>query len=612
MKHLLLLAAAYLLLGTPSLRAQFQPSSTPDIRIPNSDSSEFTYSLFNYSVGHADIGGTDCDLYVCAWSDQPYAHQNAFYYKRTVADDPTGILDDGLVTLPNAGRIYGAIILNKPFSTTEFCVAVVYQNNSGGGGISFLEWTPTGLVLMPQYTQTFAPSANINNMKIVAIGLSYYTVVFTDFSNNNMYAFGGDIQGNYYPLVSPAKQIMGNSAPGTGFLPDVAMTMLNNPPAGMLPTGIKLYFSYISPDKENCLVSYLGFSQLMTGAPPLGLNLEWTVAQITFLANSNSTNMNPCYTPGIPSPRYFQSRGPSIDAPDFSDDSWAVIVEQGEHYDGLTGSSSCQWPENTNNLLQLLVSVAYKFNGGSIQDKVLNNNTSFPTIPTSADMSKNFSYPFSNDLFYSQPAVAFSAINPTINFAWGTTQFNTNLPGGIFWNYLGMDFDPGSNMYLGLPYRIVDQNPALQTINRAIAFSGNSLNPPKNLYTVFGGNINNPSLQAIYQKHPLWQDIDQIGYKPTNITIYDQNKLKATALPNPFDNSFSLAIDTDYKHEILDMSMRDVLGRKVFSANGNIRAVNQSLHQFLIGNTSLNTGMYFLQLKAINSGEISTLKIIKR
>lgn len=561
--------------------------------IPNSDSSENISRVFNHSFGHAAFGSTNCDLYVSSWSPQPYSYSQRFYYKRTLADDPSTILDQGLVAVPNADMIYGAVILRKPYTPSEFCVAVVYSINANGGGIAFFEWTASGLTLMSQYTQTFATSDIITSMRIDANDANYYTVVYTVNSNNNMYAFGGDVQGTYYPLVGSVKQITGNITPGTGFLPDVAMTLLTNPPANMLPTGIKLYFSYISPDKENCLVSYLGFSQLMGGSSPIGLNYEWTVPQI------NLSSFSGCSTPTY-YPRYSHTWGPIIDAPDYSNDSWAVIVEQ----DRFTLPTSLCYP---NNKVKLQVNASYKFNGGLIQDKVLNDGSLLGT-PV---MSNNLTAPFNNYLYISQPAVAFSPLSPqTINFAWGITQQNGGM-GGTY-DYLGMDFDPVSNTFIGVPYRIIDQNPILNTANRAIAFSGNTISPTNNLYTVFAGSINNPGRQEMYQKHPKWTDIAAAGYKPTNIETIGQNKLALKALPNPFEQSFSLSIGAAYQNDILEMNITDILGRKIFSTKGNIECINQSLHQFLTGNRGLNDGLYFLQLQSSKDGNATTLKIIKQ
>lgn len=448
MKRILLLAVASLLLAPP-LRAQFQPANTPGILIPNSDSSEDISRVFNHSFGHAAFGSTNCDLYVSSWSPQPYSYSQRFYYKRTLADDPTTILDQGLVAVPNADMIYGAVILAKPYSSTQLCVAVVYGINNGGGGIAFFEWTASGLTLMNQYTQTFATSDIITSMRIDA-SLNYYTVVYTVNSNNNMYAFGGDVQGTYYPLVGSVKQIGGNITPGTGFLPDVAMTLLTNPPANMLPTSIKLYFSYISPDHYNCLVSSLGFDQLMTASSPVNLTAVYTITQMTTVSG------------GCPvDPFFLHSYGPIIDAPD-NNDAWAVIVEQG-----------CFFPCSPGGFFKLQVNTAYQYNGGAVHENILNDGS----LPGTPIMSDNLQTPYNNYLYMSQPAVAFSPLSPqTINFAWGITQQYGGM-GGTY-DYLGMDFDPVSNTFIGVPYRIIDQNPILTTANRAIAFSGNTSTPP--------------------------------------------------------------------------------------------------------------------------------------
>src|SRR5690606_20161872 len=75
--------------------------------------------------------------------------------------------------------------------------------------------------------------------------------------------------------------------------------------------------------------------------------------------------------PATQNPIYQYSYQPRIDAPDHSEDSWSVIVQQSETYDICPDFS------------QVTVNAAYKINGGGIQDIILNDFSLSGTVKMS-------------------------------------------------------------------------------------------------------------------------------------------------------------------------------------------------------------------------------------
>lgn len=602
MKSVLFFAAA-LLLSLP-LRAQFQSSSLPEILVPGSnDPGGHIQRVSNYSYGNLPFSDYTSDLYMSTYRFQGTPK---FYYKRTKTGDPSAVIDEGMVTVPGAGQVYDGVILRNINSGTgnDYGVAVVYSLSSGGAGIAFYEWTLSGLNLVKQFTFS---NDYIESIRMDAIDMSYYTVVFTTVGSSTMYAFGGDVTGTY-PLVGTVKQINSiapaPSGPG-GYLPDVAMTVLSSPPPSMSTTGIKDYFAFISQDKQNCYVYYLGFDELMTYASPITLTWEHTVPQLSL----NGVNSNNCtVSPSNAFPRYNYSFGPIIDAPDQSNDAWSAIVEQEEIYPNWNSACGIQLEP----FLQLQVSAAYKINGGTIHDLVLNNG-SLPGT-SSVDMSKNTTYPFSNTLRRSQPAVAFSdfSYGQWINFGWGKTEEN-GAPSPN--DYLGMVYNPTSGSIIGTPYRVIDKNPALNPLYSGIAFSGQNTTT-NDLYTVFISDTSNSSVpyesECLYQKHPGWAAITSLGYKPTAIASVQDNPLQLRVQPNPFGDNFILSVTGAHQHDVFEIWLSDALGRQIIHAKGNIEHINLTIQKDLSHQKRLSSGLYFLQTRSLAAQQEVSFKLVKQ
>lgn len=609
MKNILSFAVAILLVLP--LRAQFQPSTLPEILIPGSNvPGVHLHRVTCHSYGEVGaFPNGSCDLYV---STSLYPYPVSFHYKRTESNTPANVLDEGMVAVPDAENIFGAVIINSvnPTSPYEVGVAVVYSlapSAGGGGEIAFYDWTPAGLNLYQTVTFTLDP---ISSMRMDAMGLSYYTVVYTTTGNTAMYAFGGAVNG-FYPLVGAVKQINSAAPAGSGgFLPDVAMTKLTNPPPNMSNTALKNYVAFISQDKENCYVYSFGFDELMTSPSPIAMMYEHTVQQLNLIgANSNGCITNPSNL----LPLYYSSFGPIVDAPDYSDDSWSIIVEQEEVYNNL--GNDCPFPANP--LLQLQVSAAYKINGGVPQDIVLNDGS----IPGTVDMSKNTAYPFTNTLRRSQPAVAFSSDNPDLEqyivYGWGKTQENGFLDP---YDYMGMTYDPMVNLPVtapgGAPYRIIDYNPAITPYVSAVAFSGQNTTI-NDLYTVFISDTSNSSTsyqsECLYQKHPVWTDILNSGLKPAPAAIGElqDNPLQLRVQPNPFGDNFTLSVSEAHQNDEFEIWLTDVLGRQIIHGKGRIEALNASIRKDLRGQALLS-GFYFLKVHSLTTQQEMNFKLVKQ
>ena len=438
-------------------------------------------------------------------------------------------------------------------------------------------------------------------MRMDAINLTYYSVVYEVSGSHDLYAFGGDVTGGTYPLFSGVKQIIGNSSNTIGgFLPDVAMTKLSSPPPAMGTTGIKDYFAYIGLDQEVCEVFYLGFDELMSYTSPIALVYEHIVTPLAII-NYYST------PPSVssPLPRFLYSPGAIIDAPDRSNDAWSVIVEQQELWPLQSVGS---YPYNTYKTVQLLVSAAYKTNGGTVQDIVLNDGS----LPGTIDMSKNLIYPFGNTLSFSQPAVAFSNYNvgKWINYGWGRTEQN-GAPSPN--DYIGLVFDLSSNQPISPAYRVIDYEPALNPYVRAVSFSGQNTTL-NNLYTVFTADTVNVAYQSecIYQKHPFWTDIILLGYRPTSVANIQDNALKLQVQPNPFGNNFTLSVAVAQQKDLFEIWLTDALGRSILHERGYVNELNQAIQNDLNTPEELSSGLYFLRVRSLTAQQEMKFKLMKR
>lgn len=602
MKHLL--SGMVLCFFSSNLFGQFQPSSVAEQFIVGSDLSGHLRHTSCHSRGEAVF--TDIsDLYVSTWGEGG----SQLHYKRTHAGDPNAVIDEGTVFVPNASVIRGAVIVQHPFATGRYSVAAIHQDVTGGGTIAFYEWTATGLLFMFDYQFS---TTNTYNMSIDAIWSNYgdanaYAVVYE--SNDRLYSFAGmssTANGFGYPLFGPVTELQTSTPAQGGKLPDLALTEIPFLPNN--PSRIKVYYTYIDEDQQLCYVSYYGFDELMAAPATVLLNPEHQLTPMSYMGVSttnctSSTNMKP---------RFFYSPGPQIDAPDRSDDSWAIIAGQHEFYGTLNnnGGNTCPWPMNVNKTVQLQMTAAYKHNSGPINEIVLNNGSLSGTV----DMSTNLAEPFDNYLNQSQPAIAFGRDGEDINFGWGKTQENPGLGDN---DYIGIVYSAPANDIINAPsgdgYRIIDRQPDLMPYITSIAFSGNNEPNLSNLYTVFTSSVDNTGSfpEAVYNKHPKWDNIHTDGYKPLNVANTEKsNTLTAYALPNPFNNSLMITVPTASQQDQYEMVVRDLSGRIVLSTEGKMADLNQQLDKWVKGTAPVNNN-YILQLKSSATQQQTYLKITR-
>lgn len=589
-----------------NLFGQFQFSSLDEKFIVGSDISGHIRHTSCHSNGNTDFADFNSDLYVSTWGEGG----SRLHYKRTHAGDPNNVIYEGTVAIPNASIIQDAAILRHPdiSSPNKYCVAAIYVDATSGGSIAVYEWTLTGLNLLLNYQ--FTPN-NTYNMSIDAIrsnaaGADAYTVVYE--SNARLYSFSGmsPVANAFgYPLIGNHTELITDAFAGRGRLPDVALTetpfLINN------PSGIKAYFTYIDLNQNLCYVSNYGYDELIIAGTTTPINPEHVVNPMTYLF-SGSTNC----LPGTTFPTFFYSPGPKIDAPDRSDDSWAVIVGQHEFYTTLANNSPnvCAWPMNMNKMMQLQMTAAYKHNSGPVFDIVLNNGS----LSGTTDMSTNLAEPFTDYVNQSQPAVAYGPDGNEIHFGWGKTKDD---PAMNDHDYIGLLYNPGANDIMTGPsgegYRIIDQQADLMPYITSIAFSGHNDNTMNNLYTVFTSSVDNTSLfpEGVYNKHPEWGTIPSNGYKPLNVSNTDKtNALTAFALPNPFNKSLVITVPASLQQDKYEMVIWDLAGRIALRTEGTIPAINQELDKWAKGSVAVNNN-YILQLKSQTTRQQTYLKITR-
>jgi hypothetical protein len=308
---------------------QFQYSSLPERQILNSSPfipPAHIRDMTCYSYGNLTFSDYVSDLYVSI-SNEGYS---GIHYKRTQAGNPAAIIYEGIEMLPNSGLVKDAVILKNPnaSSPNKYIIAAIYTTGVGGY-LTFYEWTLTGLVQTTDYQFTTAP---IYYMKMDALDLTYYAVVYENQSDGMLYTFSGATDASFV-LVGGISQLLGNASVSTkGTKPDIAMTWLPLDPSTYPGCNIKIYYTYISEDADECIVSYTDFCTTQMFLPIIGLNYEHTINPIIPIGSL-------CFPPGSLDPFYQYSQQPRIDASDHSEDSWSVIVQQGETYDICPGFS---------------------------------------------------------------------------------------------------------------------------------------------------------------------------------------------------------------------------------------------------------------------------------
>jgi len=599
-----LLSGMMLCFFSANLFGQFQPSSVDEQFIVGSDLSGHIRHTSCHSKGETNFPDYMSDLYVSTWGEGG----SQLHFKRTHTGDPGNVIDEGTIVVIDASTIRGAVIMQHPFAPDRYCVAVIFSDITSGGTIGFYEWTLSGLAFMfnQQFSTNYTYSMSIDAIWSDDAQADAYVVVYE--SNDVLYSFAGMssiFNGFAYPLIGAVTELQSNTSGQGGKLPDVALTELPFLPNNQ--SRIKVYYTYIDETLDFCFVSNYGYDQLIMAPPSIPINPEHQLTQMSYVGVA-TTN---CTTSTNMKPRFFYSPGPQIDAPDKSDDSWALIAGQHEFYGTLNnnGANTCPWPVNMNKTVQLQMTAAYKHNSGPVNELVLNNGSLAGTV----DMSLNIAEPFNDGLGQSQPAVAFGWDGEYVNFGWGKTKEDPSLGDH---DYIGIVYNAAANDIMSAPsgdgYRIVDRQPDLMPYIRSITFSGNNEHSINNLYTVFTSSVDNMVMfpEGVYNKHPEWVNIPSDGYKPLNVGNKAINALTAYAVPNPFNNSLMITIPGSMQQEKYDVAIWDLSGRVALRTEGNITAINQELDKWAKTTEPANSN-YILQLRSKTSQQQANLKITR-
>ncbi len=597
-------------------RAQFQNSSVNETLVPGSSyTGAHIHDVTNYTYSNLLFPDGLSDLYVATMGDRGH-----FYYKRTVAGNPSMILDEGMehiVISGGATRVHDAVILNNPNaaagSAFNYCIAVAYSGPSAGGGyLDFYEWTTSGLNLVLSHNF----SANdIVRISLDAHSLYAYTVVWQEYPTNELYGFGGFIPATFYPMIGANKRLLGVGTTTEGWYPDVAMTKLENPPSDAARTGLYLYYTYIDENKDACYVASRSFDDLMTQPSPIGLLGVHNVLTLT----PGFGGSFPC-APGIPYPPFKHSYLPKIDAPDHSTDyTWAMVVQQFEFYpllDDWSINDPCPYPDNVNKLLQTQITTSYRYNGGIIYDKILNDGLLTGTVAMKDNF--NFNNPlFNNPLFHCRPTVAWNNDGDLIHYGWGKTQDHPNL--GTH-DYIGVLYDPTAHDAVTSPggdgYRIIDMDNTLEPYNRCVAFTRQN-DASNDLFIVYSADSFDPNytnyFECTFYKHVDWANVPNIGYRGennnNNIVTYNTESLIYQYYPNPVKNNLTLILNEPYKDDELLIEVYDITGRKIGTYKGYINEINDFVNTLL---PHINSNTCVLQLMSLTQGISQTVKLNKR
>lgn len=585
-------------------RAQFQNSSVNETMIQGSSySGAHIHDVTNYTYSNLNFPDTISDLYVATMGDRDY-----FYYKRTVAGNPMMILDEGIEF--TTGRVHDAVILNNPDvaagSAFKYCIAVAHSGG-GGGDLDFYEWTTSGLNLVLSHNF----SSNALRISLDAHGLYAYTVVWQEYPTNELYGFGGFTpQPAMYPLIGTNSLLLGNGGgtnPTNGRLPDVAMTKLkelSRPDDSIGRDSLRLYYTYLNEDRDECVVSALNFSTLMTGPPTIGLVWEHNVPPMTFGFGGSGGCL-----PGTAFNSFFYSYLPKIDAPDHSNESWAVIVQQNEFYPLLDSvGPPCDYPYNVNKTLQTYISSSYKFNGTIMPDITLNDGSLTGTVA----MHQNYNFPFTDYLYQCRPTVAWSNDGQYIHYGWGKTQDHASLGNH---DYIGLMFDPNPMVQDavlsigGDGYRIIDFDDALEPYNRCVAFTRQN-DASNDLFIVFSADSTNVMYECVYYKHIDWNNVQNIGYRGENnndnIGSYNTESLIQTYYPNPVkNNNLTIVLNEQYNNDELLMEVYNLTGRKLYSGKGKIDEINRQVNGVLPKNNTC-----VIRISSLTNDKSQTIKLI--
>lgn len=151
----------YLMIGIPTF-AQFQNSSLPERQIPLTTPYHIR-DMTCHSYGELRFTDNISDLYISINTEGTAG----IHYKRTLAGDPSTIIDEGIEMIPGASLVKDAVIVSNPIngSSNPYAIAAIYTTDNGAN-ITFYEWTLSGINQILDYQFT---NLAVYNMKMDAM-----------------------------------------------------------------------------------------------------------------------------------------------------------------------------------------------------------------------------------------------------------------------------------------------------------------------------------------------------------------------------------------------------------------------------------------------------------
>lgn len=203
------------------------------------------------------------------------------------------------------------------------------------------------------------------------------------------------------------------------------------------------------------------------------------------------------------------------------------------------------------------------------------------------------------------PVVAYDVTTDLVHYAWVFSGIPMQPGWASNVGYAGVDVFNG-NSATNPQYFQVETSGGDNIIypSRAVALSGQNDESPE-MYVTMTHKESTTLNDYINCKTVPWGP--GASYRTTGVATTTMNSLKATVFPNPSATGFKLAIENSGDKQ-LHASLTDVAGRRLFTTNGDLSAINDGLYN---ASQKLSAGVYFISLSADGEKGFQQLKVVK-
>lgn len=543
----------------------FAKSQIFDIDYPANDIPFRADNTSAYSHNNLHVGaGNMSPLYVFTWDH--FRTQSGSNYPAGIAIRQTSPFFQMInpVGFPvNDASSIEAKFLSRNDST--FVISTYYWDSQEGFYLDLYHYENNNLVQMPGFpiniTANGAP-VPLGWIHLDVVDLNNFVIVWEEYGK--IFAKAGEASSNTLGNTIVLDNGIYNM-PET-FQPDVALIysdQLNE---------INTHFVYTNPDSDHLIVSSLSYLDILNAPLPLNVfipHLEDQQQEINWRFNK-----------------------PRIDAPDhYIYDDWSYVVEKAHVNETVQ---------------QIFAGVKNHTNVVNLNHYVLNDGS----MGGLADISNvNVSgVPYTN----TQPTLAYSADNEHIYYVWNYFSYNFPMPGADSeMAYIGVKIDHNGNVIpafsnpcFGIDcYWEVQYENGHSFMALSIALSGqntasNGLFAAFVQYDVAGSGVYSMGSKEIPWPLQSFSDWSNVENNSSYFRVH----------PNPFEQHFSIQ-HSEYRDEIIEVWMYDVLGKLKFHQEGTLSQVNAFLKSQDF--THWPSGMYLLKLYQIAEGVTEDIKLIK-